>query len=53
METNRLLIKRLGDGNKMDGNITISTATGRPIIEGVAKEANKFSFICSLKGCVG
>lgn len=52
METNRLLIRRLGAGNKMEGNITINTTIGRPIIEGAAKEANKFSFICFLKGYV-
>lgn len=52
IEINRLLISRLGDGNRIDGNITINTAIGRPIIVGVAKEANKFSFICFLKGCV-
>lgn len=52
MEIRRLLIRRPGEGNRIDGNMTISIAIGRPIIEGVVKEANKFSFICFLKGCV-
>lgn len=41
----RFVISRLGVGNIMLGNMTISTTIGRPIIVGVAKEANKFSFI--------
>lgn len=52
MEINRLLIRRLGVGNKTEGNMTISTTIGRPIIEGAAKEANRFSFICFLKDYV-
>lgn len=49
-ETTRLLIKRLGEGNKMLGNIIIKTTIGSPIIVGVMKEANRFSFIFFLKG---
>lgn len=46
----RLLIKRSDDGNKIDGNIMMVTTIGRPIIVGVMKEANRFSFILILKG---
>ncbi len=49
--TNRLLIRRLGVGNIMLGNIIIKITIGRPIIVGVAKEANRFSFILVLKDC--
>ena len=35
----------------MLGNRIIRTTMGRPIIVGVAKEANKFSFILFLKDC--
>lgn len=49
MATSRLLISRLVDGNIIVGNIIISTTMGSPIIVGVMKEANKFSFICFLK----
>lgn len=45
----RLLISRSGDGNRMLGNKTIRTTIGRPIIVGVAKEANRFSFIFLLR----
>lgn len=48
----RLLIRRLGDGNRMVGNMIISTTIGSPIIVGVMNEANKFSFILFLKGLV-
>ncbi len=48
--TRRLLISRLGFGSIMLGNIIIITTIGNPIIVGVAKEANKFSFILILKG---
>lgn len=41
----RLLIRRIFDGKRMLGNITIRITIGRPIIVGVIKEANKFSFI--------
>ena len=46
----RLLISRFDVGNKILGNIIIRMTTGRPIIVGVTKGANKFSFILSLKG---
>ena len=46
----RLLISRSEDGNRIEGNIMIVTTTGRPIIVGVMKEANRFSFILFLKG---
>ena len=49
-ETRRLLISRLGDGNRILGNIIIRMTTGNPIIVGVVKEANRFSFIFFLKG---
>lgn len=49
----RLLINRLDDGNRIVGNIIIRVTIGNPIIVGVMKEANKFSFISSVKGlCV-
>lgn len=48
----RLLIRRSDDGNKIDGNIMMVTTIGRPIIVGVMKEANRFSFILILKGCL-
>lgn len=41
----RFVISRLGIGNIMLGNIIIKITMGRPIIVGVAKEANRFSFI--------
>lgn len=41
----RLLTKRVVDGKRMLGNRTIRITIGRPIIVGVVKEANKFSFI--------
>ena len=48
-----MLISRLGVGNRMLGNKIIKITIGSPIIVGVAKEANKFSFILFLKGyCV-
>lgn len=38
----------------MLGNKIIRTTMGSPINVGVMKEANRFSFICFLKGfCVG
>lgn len=45
IETRRLLISRAVDGNNILGNIIISITIGSPIIVGVMKEANKFSFI--------
>lgn len=50
IEIRRLLISRLDEGNRMLGNIMIRITIGRPIIVGVAKEANRFSFILILKG---
>lgn len=44
------MISRLGEGNRMLGNMIIRITIGRPIIVGVAKEANRFSFILILKG---
>lgn len=49
-ETRRLLMSRLGDGKRILGNIIIRITIGSPIIVGVMKEANRFSFICFLKG---
>lgn len=45
IETKRLLISRVVDGNSRLGNIIINMTTGSPIIVGVMKEANRFSFI--------
>lgn len=50
-DTRRLLISRFGEGKRMLGNAIIRMMTGSPISVGVMKEANKFSFIFSLKGC--
>lgn len=50
IEIRRLLISRLGEGNRMLGNMMIRITIGRPTIVGVAKEANRFSFILILKG---
>lgn len=36
----------------IDGIIMIRTTIGRPIIVGVMKEENKFSFILILMGCL-
>lgn len=36
-------------GNRIIGNIMIIITTGNPMIEGVMKEENKFSFIWTLK----
>jgi len=43
------LISRSGDGNRILGNKTIRITIGRPIIVGVAKEVNRFSFIFLLR----
>lgn len=48
-EIRRLLISRLGDGNRILGNIMINITIGSPIIVGVMKEANRFSFIFFLR----
>lgn len=45
-----MLIKRSDDGNRIDGNMIMVTTIGSPIIVGVMKEANRFSFILILKG---
>lgn len=49
IEINRLLISRFGEGNRILGNIMIITTIGSPIIVGVMKEENRFSFIFFLK----
>lgn len=46
----RLLIRRFDVVNIIEGNIMIKITTGSPIIVGVMKEANRFSFIFVLKG---
>lgn len=48
-EITRLLIRRLDEGNRILGNIIIKTTIGSPIIVGVMKEANRFSFIFFLR----
>lgn len=48
--TRRLLISRFVEGKRRVGNITIRTTMGRPIIVGVMKEENRFSFIWFLRG---
>ena len=51
-EWNRLEISRLDEVKSIGGSIMIRIAIGRPIIVGVTKEANRFSFILILKGCL-
>lgn len=51
-EWKRLEISRLEEVISIDGSMIISTTIGKPIIVGVMKEANKFSFILTLKGCL-
>ena len=46
----RLLTRRFDTVNNIEGNIMIKITTGRPIIVGVMKEANRFSFIFVLMG---
>ena len=48
----RLLISRFDVGNSRLGNKTMRVTRGRPSIIGVMKEANRFSFILFLKGCL-
>ena len=48
----RLLISRFDVGNSKLGNKTMRVTKGRPIIIGAMKEANRFSFILFLKGCL-
>lgn len=43
-------MSRFEEGNSIFGNKIIRITIGRPIIVGVMKEANRFSFICFLKG---
>lgn len=47
----RLLTSRFVEGNRIVGNTIIRITMGRPIIVGVMKEANRFSFIWLLRGC--
>lgn len=48
----RLEISRLDEVISIDGSIIMSTIMGKPIIVGVMKEANKFSFILILMDCL-
>lgn len=48
----RLEISRLDEVISIDGSIIMSTTMGKPIIVGVVKEANKFSFILILMDCL-
>ena len=48
----RFLISRFDVGNSRLGNKTMRVTRGRPSIIGVMKEANRFSFILFLKGCL-
>lgn len=50
MATRRLLTSRFVEGKRIVGNMIIRMTMGRPIIVGVMKEANKFSFIWFLRG---
>lgn len=50
--TSRLLMRRLVDGNIIVGNIIIRITIGSPIIVGVMKEENRFSFIWFLRELV-
>lgn len=45
MAISRLLTSRLVEGNSILGKVTMRTTIGRPIIVGVMKEENRFSFI--------
>ena len=47
------MISRLGVGYNIAGNRIIRIVRGRPIIEGVVKEVNRFSFILFLRVCAG
>lgn len=51
-EWNRLEISRLDEVKSIGGSIMIRITIGRPIIVGVTKEVNRFSFILILKGCL-
>lgn len=52
MDTMRLLISRFDVGKRITGNIMIIVTIGIPIITGVMKEVNRFSFIFFLRGRV-
>lgn len=52
MDTTRLLISRFDVGKRIIGNMIMIVTIGIPIITGVMKEANRFSFIFFLKGWV-
>lgn len=45
MAIRRLLISRFVEGKSMLGNMMIRITMGRPVIVGVMKEENRFSFI--------
>lgn len=49
-EWKRFETSRLEEVMSIDGSMMISTTIGRPIIVGVMKEANRFSFILILRG---
>lgn len=49
-EWKRFGIRRLEEVRSREGSMTIKMIMGRPIIVGVMKEANKFSFILTLMG---
>lgn len=49
-EWNRLEISRLDEVRSIGGSMMMRITIGRPIIVGVTKEANRFSFILILKG---
>lgn len=51
-EMRRLFVSRLDVGNSRLGSITIRITRGRPKNVGMMKEANRFSFILFLRGCV-
>lgn len=51
-ECRRLGSSRLEDVISIDGSMMIKITIGRPIIVGVVKEANRFSFLLFLKGCL-
>ena len=42
MEIRQLLIRQLGEGNRILESIIITITIGSPLIVGVVKEANKF-----------
>lgn len=50
-EWKRLEISRLDEVKSIGGSIMMRITIGKPIIVGVMKEANRFSFILTLKDC--